>query len=110
MKPIAKGLHLINIENEFVHRQFDIVLLSTPKSDPYITWQSQDDTKTFWPRGMFPIIFNNYYLFIIHYQDWLAKDFSQSRVILAECHADWKNVSVIEQDIKELLENMNRVI
>ena len=52
MKPIAKGLHLINIENEFVPRLCDIILISTPKSDPYVTWQSQDNTKTYWPHGI----------------------------------------------------------
>lgn len=91
MKSIAKGLQLINIENEFVNRACDIVLISSPQSDPYVTWQAQDSTKSFWPR------------------DWLAKDFPQSRIILAQCNSDLKSLSVLEQEIKELLENMKRV-
>jgi hypothetical protein len=54
MKQLAEGIYLLSVELGNVKQQpveFDIILLSSPKSNYLSAWQASDDSHTFWPKS-----------------------------------------------------------
>ena len=54
MKQLAEGIFLLSIEmgnsRKTQNIDFDIILLSNPKSSYLTAWQAADDSHTFWPK------------------------------------------------------------